>query len=76
MTLDCSNTVDGTPYAADCQIGNGHYNGGDGTLSALFLRNPEFTPELLALPQTLAELTADRARAHVCVDLHDRQFGK
>jgi hypothetical protein len=70
VTLDCSNTVNGTPYTADCQVGNADYNHGDGTLSALFLGYSEFTPELLALPQTLAESTLLTGHAHMCASTY------
>jgi hypothetical protein len=70
VTLDCSNTVNGTPYTADCQIGNADNFRGDGTLSALFSGNPGFTPQLLALPQSLAESTLLTGHAHMCASTY------
>lgn len=75
--LDCNNTTfNGTPYTADCQVGNvvnavgppGSFTWGDldGTLSALFLGTAEFTPQTLALPKSLAQSTLLTGHAHMC----------
>jgi len=66
VALDCSNTVNGTPYTADCQAGNALNNYRDGTLSALFLGSAEFTQQTLALPTSLAQSTLLTGHAHMC----------
>jgi hypothetical protein len=77
VALDCNNTTfNGTPYTADCLVGNAvnvsgsnsglHYGDRDGTLSALFLGSAEFTPQTLALPKTLSQSTLLTGHAHMC----------
>jgi hypothetical protein len=77
VALDCNNTTfNGTPYTADCQVGNAVnamqppnsflWGDRDGTLSALLLGTAEFTPQTLALPKTLAQSTLLTGHAHMC----------
>ena len=67
VALDCSNNVTGTPSTVDCQVGNAFNYERNGTLSGLFLSYAAvFTPELLALPQTLGQSTLLTGSAHMC----------
>jgi hypothetical protein len=77
VALDCNNTTfNGTPYTADCQVGNAvnfntsntgpSYGDRDGTLSALYLGSTEFTPQTLALPKSLAQSTLLTGHVHMC----------